>query len=185
MVERWATCINLSALAAKPMIHSQAEFAYGAGHVTPLRALNPGLVYDAKEADYVKFLCGQGYSNKTLRAVTSDKSTCTRANSRAVWDLNYPSFAASTSASGIIYRTFRRTVTNVGSRSSVYRAAVFAPAGLMIRVTPRLLYFKSLGQKRSYRVTVMGRITKARVSASLIWSNGAHQVRSPIVVFKA
>ncbi|RVW49268.1 Cucumisin [Vitis vinifera] len=42
------------------------EFAYGAGQIDPIKAAHPGLIYDAGEADYVKFLCGQGYNTKQL-----------------------------------------------------------------------------------------------------------------------
>lgn len=163
--------------------NSQAELAYGAGHIDPLRALSPGLVYDANEADYVKFLCGQGYSTNNLRAVTGDQSTCTAANNGTVWDLNYPSFAVSASTS-FVYRTFTRTVTNVGSPTSVYKSTVFAPAGLKIKVTPSVLYFKSLGEKLSYKVTVEGQMSKDIESASLIWDDGVYEVRSPIVAFQ-
>ena len=44
----------------------EAEFAYGAGNIDPVKAIDPGLVYDADEIDYVKFLCGQGYSTRAL-----------------------------------------------------------------------------------------------------------------------
>lgn len=161
-----------------------AEFAYGAGHIDPLRALNPGLIYDADETDYVNFLCGQSYNIKHLQAVTGDKSTCTAANNGTVWDLNYPSFAVSTSTSGIIYHTFTRTVTNVGYPSSVYKSTVFAPVGLKIHVTPSVLCFKSNGGRLLYKVTVEGTTNKAIESVSLIWDDGVHEVRSPIVVFK-
>ncbi|KAI3945594.1 hypothetical protein MKW92_032561 [Papaver armeniacum] len=57
--------------------NTDAEFAYGAGHINPLKAVNPGLVYDANEVDYVKFLCGSGYDTKSLRIITGDLSTCT------------------------------------------------------------------------------------------------------------
>ena len=43
--------------------NTDAEFAYGTGHINPTRAINPGLVYDVGEIDYLNFLCGQGYSN--------------------------------------------------------------------------------------------------------------------------
>ncbi|KAJ6717972.1 PROPROTEIN CONVERTASE SUBTILISIN/KEXIN [Salix purpurea] len=33
----------------------------------PMKAINPGLIYDAGEEDYVKFLCGLGYSRKTTK----------------------------------------------------------------------------------------------------------------------
>ncbi|KAJ6311826.1 hypothetical protein OIU77_013555 [Salix suchowensis] len=39
-------------------LDNDAEFAYGAGHINPVRAINPGLVYDAGPNDYIKFLCG-------------------------------------------------------------------------------------------------------------------------------
>ncbi|KAF8380351.1 hypothetical protein HHK36_027836 [Tetracentron sinense] len=52
--------------------HEDAEFAYGSGHINPLKAVTPGLVFDASEADYIDFLCKQGYNTSTLRLVTGD-----------------------------------------------------------------------------------------------------------------
>ncbi|CAI0447397.1 unnamed protein product [Linum tenue] len=74
-----------------------AEFGYGSGEIHPSRAVDPGLVYDAGEIDYVQMLCGQGYNITQLRLVTGDQSSCSSAatNRTAVWDLNYPSFALS------------------------------------------------------------------------------------------
>ncbi|KAI8028856.1 hypothetical protein LOK49_LG01G00795 [Camellia lanceoleosa] len=165
--------------------NSDAEFAYGAGHIDPVKAANPGLVYDIGEADYVTFLCGQGYSNKSLSLVTGDNSTtCTKANNGTVWDLNMPSFALSTqnsTARAPITRVFHRTVTNVGSPVSVYQATVVPPPGLEVRVDPSVLTFKSLGQKQSFVVTVNGTISKYVLSGSLVWDDGVYQVRSPIV----
>jgi hypothetical protein len=36
----------------------------GAGHVQPDLALDPGLVYDAGERDYVDFLCALSYTSE-------------------------------------------------------------------------------------------------------------------------
>lgn len=160
-----------------------AEFAYGAGHINPLKAVNPGLVYDANEVDYVKFLCGQGYDTRLLQMVTGDSSTCSGDNYDTVWDLNYPSFAVSIPPSTLISRTFKRTVTNVGSPTSTYRVKVNAPAGLQIQVVPQVLSFNSVGQKQSFSVVVQGSIDDSIVSASLVWDDGTFQVRSPIVVY--
>ena len=160
-----------------------AEFAYGAGHIDPLKAVNPGLVYDADEVDYVKFLCGQGYDTRLLQMVTGDSSTCSEANYDTVWDLNYPSFALSRSPSTFFSRVFKRIVTNVGSPTSTYRVKVDGPLGLQIQVIPEVLSFTAVGQQLSYSVVVQGSIDDSIVSASLVWDDGTFQVRSPIVVY--
>ncbi|KAJ4706542.1 Cucumisin like [Melia azedarach] len=176
---------------AAPMSSSKnpdAEFAYGSGHVNPVKALSPGLVYDAEPIDYVKFLCAHGYSTRLLRLVTGDNSSCPIINNGNVWDLNYPSFALSVSAiesRNIRSRVFKRVMTNVGSPSSTYKASVTAPVGLQIQVNPSVLSFTSLGQKQSFTVTVAGAINGNSMSASLVWDDGVHQVRSPIVVYVA
>ncbi|XP_054781833.1 cucumisin-like [Prosopis cineraria] len=162
---------------------NDAEFAYGAGHINPTKALNPGLVYDANETDYVKFLCGQGYNDSLLQVVTGENRTCAQVTHGSVWDLNYPSFAVSTMFPRLDEaRVFTRTVTNVGSPASTYEATVTAPEGLDIQVNPPRLSFTSLGQKQSFNVTVSGFVTSI-ASASLVWDDGMHQVRSPITVF--
>ncbi|XP_065871981.1 cucumisin-like [Euphorbia lathyris] len=158
-----------------------AEFGYGSGHINPAKAADPGLVYDAGEIDYVKFLCGHGYSNKQLQIITGDDSTCSGGANATVWDLNYPSFALSTKYKESITRTFHRTVTNVGSARSSYKAIVNAPAGLQTQVEPAVLSFKSVGEKQSFVVTIKATMIKPMISGSLVWDNGFHKVRSPIV----
>ena len=71
----WSHAAVLSALVttATPMTTDsspEAELAYGAGLVNPLGARYPGLVYDASEADYVAFLCAQGYNASQLATLT-------------------------------------------------------------------------------------------------------------------
>ena len=41
-------------------------FDYGAGHVKPVDALNPGLVYDLTVDDYLGFLCTVNYTANML-----------------------------------------------------------------------------------------------------------------------
>ena len=36
------------------------RWGYGAGHLNPTPAANPGLVYDASATDQIRFLCGVG-----------------------------------------------------------------------------------------------------------------------------
>ncbi|OIW01973.1 hypothetical protein TanjilG_14062 [Lupinus angustifolius] len=169
-----------------PLTDRDAEFGYGAGQIDPSKAVNPGLVYDADENDYINFLCGQGYSSRTLQLITGDNNTCSKTTYGTTRDLNYPSFALQVphfkpNVSG----SFRRTVTNVGSPRSRYKATVIAPQGLKIHVIPSVLSFNSLGQKKTFVLTIDGTIEQPIVSASLVWNDGKFKVRSPIVVFNA
>nr|AAD02075.4 subtilisin-like protease C1 [Glycine max]AAN12272.1 subtilisin-like protease C1 [Glycine max] len=168
-----------------PKTHLRAEFAYGAGQIDPSKAVYPGLVYDAGEIDYVRFLCGQGYSTRTLQLITGDNSSCPETKNGSARDLNYASFALfvppynSNSVSG----SFNRTVTNVGSPKSTYKATVTSPKGLKIEVNPSVLPFTSLNQKQTFVLTITGKLEGPIVSGSLVWDDGKYQVRSPIVVF--
>ena len=163
--------------------NTDLEFAYGAGHLNPLKAANPGLVYDAGAADFMKFLCGQGYSTKNLQLVTADNSSCTKATNGTVWDLNYPSFTLLIRDGKTVTGTFTRTVTNVGSAVSTYKVKVTASSKLTVKVEPSVLTFKSLGQKKSFTVTATAPGDELRLTGSLVWDDGVFQVRSPIVVF--
>ena len=161
----------------------EAEFAYGAGNINPLKALNPGLIYDIHAHDYIKFLCGKGYNTKLLHLVAGNNSSCSRATKGAVFDLNYPSFAIFLLSFKSFSQVYHRTVTNVGSPTSTYKAIVTSTVhGLRIKVNPSVLAFTSLGQKLSFALTIEGTPNKDFVSASLVWDDGKFQVRSPIVV---
>ncbi|KAH7853702.1 hypothetical protein Vadar_005684 [Vaccinium darrowii] len=160
----------------------EAEFAYGSGHLNPVKAANPGLVYDAGETDYVQFLCGQGYSNQSLQLLTGSNTTiCTASNNGTVWDLNYPSFALSGLANTAVTRVFHRTVTNVGSPVSTYNATVVPPPGLTVKIEPGILSFNAVGQTQKFVLNVSGVINGNVLSGSLVWDDGVYQVRSPII----
>ncbi|VVB04589.1 unnamed protein product [Arabis nemorensis] len=58
--------------------NEMAEFAYGAGHVDPITAIHPGLVYEANKHDHIAFLCGLNYTGKNLRLISGDSSSCTK-----------------------------------------------------------------------------------------------------------
>ncbi|XP_028779753.1 cucumisin-like [Neltuma alba] len=185
----WSPAAIKSALmtTASPMnpeLNPEAELAYGAGQINPIKALTPGLVYDISESDYVRFLCGQGYDTKTVRLITDDDINCEKITNETVRDLNLPSFAFETVISKHLSVVFRRTVRNVRAAMSVYKAKVIAPSSLLtIQVTPDVLSFSSADEMKSFTVTIEGRINVPIVSASLIWDDGNFQVRSPIVVY--
>ncbi|KAK8592123.1 hypothetical protein V6N13_062709 [Hibiscus sabdariffa] len=185
----WSPSAIKSALmtTASPMssgLNSDAEFAYGSGHLNPVKAINPGLIYDADQHDYVNFLCRQGCGTRLLQQVTGDNTKCPEATNGTVPDLNYPSFSVFTSSSTTVNHVFNRTVTNVGSPTAVYRANANFPTGaLRIRVNPNVLSFTSVGEKLSFEVIVEGTMDESMVSGSLVWNDGEHQVRSPIIAF--
>ncbi|KAM7264287.1 hypothetical protein ACFE04_001970 [Oxalis oulophora] len=184
----WSPSALMSALktTAFPMRveqNSDAEFAYGSGHINPVKARDPGLVYDAGIHDYIGFLCGQGYNTTNLRLITGDKNSCSASTNGSVWNLNYPSFTLSAKSGHSITRKFHRTVTNVGLASSTYKAIVKTQPGMKVRVTPKILCFDSVGEKKSFMVRVRAKMSRDMISSSLVWDDGSHQVRSPIVAY--
>ncbi|CAF1914326.1 unnamed protein product [Brassica napus] len=165
---------------------SSTEFAYGAGHVDPIAALNPGLVYELDKADHITFLCGLNYTSKTLRLITGEAVTCT--GNTLPRNLNYPSMSAKLSKTNSSFTiSFNRTVTNVGTPTSTYKSQIVLNHGtkLSVKVSPDVLFMKSVNEKQSFTVTVSGSNIDPKLpsSASLIWSDGTHKVRSPIVVY--
>ncbi|KAL6595107.1 hypothetical protein ACP70R_048210 [Stipagrostis hirtigluma subsp. patula] len=187
----WSATAILSSLitTAKPINSniSEAEFAYGAGQVNPAGAVDPGLVYDASEADYIDFLCAQGYNSTQMAAVTGTNATCSWPTT-SVADLNYPSIAVPVLNYGVGFReTISRTATNVGPAGSVYTAKVSSVPGIEVNVEPHELVFSAAREKRSFTVTVSGTLVRVDgrtgASASVVWSDGTHEVRSPIYVF--
>lgn len=156
-------------------------FAYGSGHVRPNRAMDPGLVYDITVNDYLNFLCARGY-NQSLLSLFADKPyACPK--SYSVMDFNYPSISISQLNATI---TVSRTVKNVGSARSTYKARVRSPAGVTVSVKPSTLKFEKSGEEKKFEVKF--ELSKSNVRSGdyvfgeLLWSDGSHHVRSPIVV---
>lgn len=175
------------AITALPSGRKANSFDYGGGQVHARRAQNPGLIYDSNADDLVDFLCSSGYDTATLQLITADRTShCPRTKSASASttpaDLNYPAISVSTlPAAGS--RRIKRTVTNVGAPSSVYRASVKAPAGVHVRVVPEKLTFTQYGQKLSYYVEFnVLKPTDDYVFGALTWTDGRHKVRTPLVL---
>ncbi|CAA7032281.1 unnamed protein product [Microthlaspi erraticum] len=165
---------------------ASTEFAYGTGHVDPIAALHPGLVYELNKADHIAFLCGLNYTSKTLKVISGEAVTCT--GKILPRNLNYPSMSAKISGSKSSFTvTFKRTVTNLGAPNATYKSKIVLNHGSKLRVTvsPSVLSMKSVNEKQSFTVTVKGSGLDPKLpsSANLIWSDGTHNVRSPIVIY--
>ncbi|CAN8238175.1 unnamed protein product [Cochlearia groenlandica] len=166
--------------------YASTEFAYGAGHVDPIAATSPGLVYDITKTDYIAFLCGMNYNLTTVKLISGESTTCT--GKILPRNINYPSMSAKLSRFNSSFTvTFKRTVTNVGGPNSTYKSKVVLANGskLEVTVSPSVISMKSLNEKQSFTVTVTGKGLDLKVpsTASLIWFDGTHNVRSPIVVY--
>lgn len=160
-------------------------FVHGSGHVDPNKALNPGLVYDLVESDYVAWLCSIGYNSKMISVFLRDSSrvNCSSIGLDSPGDLNYPSFGVVFgNKNGVI--KYKRVVKNVGKgKLSVYKVKVKAPPNVEVSVSPNMLVFTKGVETLSYEITFTS-VRRGRSSefGSIEWRDGVHVVRSPIAV---
>ncbi|XP_071689145.1 subtilisin-like protease SBT1.4 [Rutidosis leptorrhynchoides] len=158
-------------------------FVHGSGHVDPNRALNPGLVYDAGVDDYVAFLCAIGYDSKKIAIFAKDPVDCSAVSLTSPGGLNYPSFSVvfDSKSAGIV--KYKRVVKNVGSDvNAVYKVSVSAPPGVDVVVSPMKLIFSEAKKEIEYEITFSSIKGGAAAFGSIEWSDGSHNVRSPIAV---
>ncbi|CAN0840896.1 Subtilisin-like protease SBT5.4 [Linum grandiflorum] len=158
-------------------------FNYGAGHVWPNKAMDPGLVYDMNLTDHLNFLCYIGYDDKQLAMFYDKPYQCPSKTTDSLSNINYPSITIP-ELSGIV--TVTRTLKNVGT-PGVYMANVDVPPGVSVKVEPESLEFKAVDEEKSFRITFepMADIGSGYGFGELNWSDGIHNVKSPIVVKKA
>ncbi|CAA6674561.1 unnamed protein product [Spirodela intermedia] len=157
----------------KPILDSffltATPFSYGSGHVRPNLAMDPGLVYDLTMEDYLMFLCALRYTSGQVATFYGAPFACPPI--RLVPRLSAPTIVT-------------RKVKNVGSPGT-YTAQVTAPSGTLVNVTPATLVFNKYGQEEAFKVTieaVTGPQASRYVYGVLTWSDGVHNVSSPIVV---
>ncbi|CAI9093871.1 OLC1v1029462C1 [Oldenlandia corymbosa var. corymbosa] len=166
-------------------------FAVGAGHVMSNTANHPGLIYDIRSDDYIKYLCGLGYTDEQVRkTVSAPVIRCGTLGSIPEAQLNYPSFSIrmTTTSPESSTQTVTRTVRNVGRFDETYNVQVIQPNGVQMVVEPTT-FFLQINQQFTYRVTFTrssGTTTSGPRfhQGALIWNSesGRHSVRSPIMV---
>ncbi|KAK8641430.1 hypothetical protein V6N13_010836 [Hibiscus sabdariffa] len=180
------SAIMTTALPMDRFKNPNGEISYGSGHVNPVKAINPGLVYETLNEEYMKLMCSLGYTPDNIKRVSGNNSPCPKGSENvAPRDLNYPSLAASVEANKPFTVSFHRTVKNVGpAANSIYKVQVSQNPGLKVKVVPEVLAFKALNEVKSFTVTVNGPGLRAKsmVSTTFTWWDGSHSVRSPIVV---
>ncbi|XP_027330344.1 subtilisin-like protease SBT1.7 [Abrus precatorius] len=165
-------------------------FDYGAGHVDPVAALDPGLVYDANVDDYLGFFCALNYTSFQIKLAARREFVCDSKRKYRVEDFNYPSFAvALETASGIgggsdapTTVEYSRVLTNVGAPGT-YKVSVSSRiSSVKIVVQPQTLSFTQLYEKKSYTVSFTHTSMPSGTNsfARLEWTDGKHKVASPI-----
>ncbi|KAM7464549.1 hypothetical protein LguiA_032670 [Lonicera macranthoides] len=148
--------------------NKDSEFAYGTGHIDPVKAVNPGLVYETFKEGYIQMLCNMKHKISSLRKIFGDNTCCPQEANGSSKDLNYPSMAAQL-PEGLNYTvTFSRTVVNVGSPNSTYRSKITKNPLLNVSVKPRILTFQSLNEKKSFVVNVSAKKLNSTATASVV-----------------
>lgn len=144
-------------------------FRQGAGHVRPMNAADPGLVFDSGFNDWLNFICG-----------TQPGSFCSAFTPINPSDLNVASIAIGSLAGS---QTVTRRVTNVGNGAATYNASVTGMAGITVTVTPSSLTLAK-GETKSFTVTFTRTTAalNAYTGGQLRWTDGTHVVRVPMVV---
>lgn len=152
-------------------------FDYGAGHIVPNDATDPGLVYDVSDDEYDAFGCG--VEPRLVAASRCDELQAAGFEFEAS-KLNQPSIAIADMAAEA---TLRRHVTNVSDETETYTAEVMAPLGISVDVLPASFSIAP-GQTVSYDITF--RIESGPLDlwrfGSLTWVGDKHRVYSSIAV---
>ncbi|URE16243.1 Peptidase inhibitor I9 [Musa troglodytarum] len=160
-------------------------FQIGAGLVHFPMARDPGLVYETSVQDYVDLMCTMNYTKEQISQFVPGIFTCSKLEGGA-GGLNYPSFVVifdkETKA-----RMLKRTLTKVSKQPETYTARVVNPRPDDVEVTvePQILDFDDEHQLGSYKVEfksiVIDTTDKGTEYGYIIWENGVHQVKSPLV----
>jgi subtilisin family serine protease len=154
-----------------PNTNPTVIFSQGAGHVSPNKATDPGLVFDSNLTDWLGFLCGTQLSATfcTTRGIPVLDAS----------NLNLASIAIGDLAGR---QTVTRAATNVGAPST-YRASVTGLAGLDVVVSPATFTLNAgASQPLQVSITRNGAAVDAYVGGYVTWSDGKHNVRVPVVV---
>ncbi|XP_047322976.1 subtilisin-like protease SBT5.4 [Impatiens glandulifera] len=157
-------------------------FNYGAGHIRPNRANDPGLVYDLSTVDHLNFLCAHGYTEAIVRQFSGvPDHKCSK--TATILNYNYPSITVPDISKPV---EVTRTLKNVGTPGT-YVCHIRAPQGILVKVNPLTLSFLKIGEEKTFTIKMEIRagvnITMDYVFGDIVWTDDhSHKVKSPIVV---
>jgi hypothetical protein len=148
--------------------HDYDAFNWGAGHVDPNKAVDPGLVFDSGLDDWLAFLKGQRLYTGAGPAIDAS-------------DLNSASIAIGDLAGS---QTVSRSATSVGSKTETY---TFSTTGLPgLSVTPSVTSFTAApGSVTPWTVTFLRTTASLNVYSKgfIVWTGDkGHIVKMPVAV---
>ncbi len=150
-------------------------FDFGAGHIVPNAAIDPGLIYDAGADDYDAFACGLNL--ESVGSARCDELTASGFSFDAS-QLNQPAITVGRLASE---ETVTRRVTNVSDEPATFAATVEPPLEMTATVSPTSLTLAP-GETGSFDMTIRyisGPLDLWRFGA-ITWTSQDHSVRSVI-----
>ncbi|KAI7982980.1 Subtilisin-like protease SBT5.4 [Camellia lanceoleosa] len=123
-------------------------FDYGSGHINPVRAVDPRLIYDFDSNDIIDFLCSTGSTPSPIVNLTGEVVSCKYPPTPS-YDFNYPSIGVSNMSGSL---AVHRTVTYYGKVMTVNHSQVDYPSGVKVTVTLNKLKFSKTGEKMCFRI---------------------------------
>ncbi|XP_039123342.1 subtilisin-like protease 4 [Dioscorea cayenensis subsp. rotundata] len=179
-------------LAGKPFIHMKNGkpcniFDRGAGHINPIKVMDPGLIYDRDFNNYIGYMCFLDYSPIYMQRFNGRKVDCAKEKKIKPSQLNYPSIMVTLSSMSP-KETVMRAVTNVGNANSVYTPRIFHPANTSLILSTNILQFSAQNQQLSFNVTITiippTPIKDTISEGKLEWvsKSSSHVVRSPVAI---
>ncbi|PWA58636.1 peptidase S8, subtilisin-related protein [Artemisia annua] len=159
-------------------------YSIGSGHINPVKAIDPGIVFDVRIHDYIAYLLGLGYKKKDLCIML--KREVNDAKGIEGPELNLPSFCLQLRPGET--KTYERTGENVGKPNSAYVVKVISETkGVKVDVVPQQLKFSKLNQKIKFQVSfkldngINWKSTNV-VEGSIALVSSSHTVTMPFLI---
>jgi subtilisin family serine protease len=156
---------------------SASPFDFGAGHIAPNSAIDPGLAYEITDDEYDAFGCSIESPALTEERCDELQAAGVPAEGR---QLNLPSVSLSNLVSS---QTVTRRVTNVSQEAGSYLLEVSPPPGMRVDVVPNSISLAP-GESTTFDITITyesGPLDLWRFG-SFTWRSTEHAVYSPIAV---
>ncbi|XP_073033329.1 subtilisin-like protease SBT2.5 isoform X1 [Primulina eburnea] len=161
-------------------LSTATPFDFGSGSIDPSRAIDPGLIFDARFKHYIQFLCAvPGADDMSIRRAIG--VGCPIPGKEWCSDLNMASVTVSNLVGS---RKVIRRVTNVGDADEKYRVVVREPIGVNVSVTPSVFTISAKASRHIILVLGATQRTNSYTFGEMVFEGDQkHIVRVPITVF--